>query len=132
MSYVKHTFFPFPSSDCAGLPRNWTSTTESVTKRSFEQLFEPLQARFNDCFNLLLFILVSCFRIEPLQGKQLNVISVFSGVGGLELGLRQPEPKSHKNGNYWRVFMSYGQLSKVLPSLRVRSKLGIIVGEDFV
>ncbi|CAK9052576.1 unnamed protein product [Durusdinium trenchii] len=49
----------------AGVPHKWTSLTEHVSKTAFEQLF------------------------GPLQGKQLEVISVFSGVAGLELGLRQ-------------------------------------------
>ena len=72
----------------AGLPQNWTSPTATVTKESFNDLFKPLQAWLSNLFRIF-YDLLSRGDDSAWQGKQEKVLSLNSGVGGLELSLRQ-------------------------------------------
>ena len=71
-----------------GLPRGWTLPKQgAVSKAQFRNLF-PCHKRLEawmltECFEV---ILLSA-KAAQASGKLLPMISLFSGVGGLELGL---------------------------------------------
>ena len=92
---VSRTVFRLPSSiSChsksAGLPSGWTSKDpQAVDLASFYQQWP--QAMTTDLPSVVFVFFTGCFQMFE-DGKQ-KAVSLFSGVGGLDLGLSERCPQ---------------------------------------
>ena len=68
----------------SGLPRNWTSLSSSPDRKTFDAMFPKAMMKAHEALNIQH---VNMFWGLQAEGGKMPVISLFSGCGGLELGL---------------------------------------------